>query len=37
MILVIQNGQIAEVGNHEELSQKTDGIYLNLLKLQYQA
>ena len=36
-ILVIQNGQIAEVGNHEELSQKEDGIYLNLLKLQYQA
>lgn len=37
IILVIQNGQIAEMGNHEELSQKEDGIYLNLLKLQYQA
>lgn len=37
IILVIQNGQIVESGNHEDLSQKTDGIYLNLLKLQYQA
>lgn len=37
IILVIQNGQIAEMGSHEDLSQKEDGIYLNLLKLQYQA
>lgn len=36
-ILVIQNGRIAEIGSHEDLSQKEDGIYLNLLKLQYQA
>jgi ABC-type multidrug transport system fused ATPase/permease subunit len=36
-ILVIQNGKIAEMGSHEDLSQREDGIYLNLLKLQYQA
>lgn len=36
-ILVVQNGEIIESGNHQELSEKEDGIYLNLLKLQYQA
>ncbi|MCO5231650.1 MAG: ABC transporter transmembrane domain-containing protein [Chitinophagales bacterium] len=36
-ILVVQNGQIIESGTHEELSTKDDGVYLNLLKLQYQA
>jgi ATP-binding cassette subfamily B protein len=35
-ILVIQHGKIVEEGNHEELSLKSDGLYQNLLKLQYQ-
>ncbi len=35
-ILVVQNGAIVESGNHDELSAKENGIYLNLLKLQYQ-
>jgi len=34
-ILVVQNGQIAETGSHALLSAKEDGIYQNLLKLQY--
>lgn len=36
-ILVIQNGRIIESGNHEELSSMPDGLYQNLLKLQYHA
>lgn len=36
-ILVVQNGAIVESGNHEQLSAKENGVYLNLLKLQYQA
>lgn len=36
-ILVVQNGKIVEQGNHETLTQNEDGVYLNLLKLQYQA
>ncbi len=35
-ILVVQDGEIIESGNHEELSVKEDGVYLNLLRLQYQ-
>ncbi len=34
-ILVIKDGQVAESGSHEELSSLTDGIYNNLLKLQW--
>jgi ATP-binding cassette, subfamily B, bacterial len=33
-IFVIQEGEIAEVGTHEELSMSDNGIYSNLLKLQ---
>lgn len=33
-IIVMERGQIAEVGTHEELVQKTDGIYANLSSLQ---
>ena len=33
-ILVIKDGQIAEAGSHHELTQRDDGIYSNLLKLQ---
>jgi ABC-type multidrug transport system fused ATPase/permease subunit len=36
-ILVLQNGQIIESGNHESLSALPDGLYQNLLRLQYQA
>lgn len=36
-ILVIQNGQIVEQGSHEKLSTLPDGLYQNLLKLQYHA
>ena len=35
-IFVLDRGVIVEKGNHNELSQKTDGVYNNLLKLQYQ-
>lgn len=35
-ILVVQNGSIVEQGNHEELILNDEGVYLNLLKLQYQ-
>ncbi len=35
-IMVINHGNIAEEGNHLELSNKTDGLYNHLLKLQYQ-
>jgi ATP-binding cassette, subfamily B, bacterial len=35
-IFVLDRGAIVEQGNHNELSQKTDGVYNNLLKLQYQ-
>jgi ABC-type multidrug transport system fused ATPase/permease subunit len=34
-ILVIKDGQIAESGSHAELSVVDDGIYRNLLKLQW--
>lgn len=33
-IFVIQEGKIAEVGSHDELSKSNNGIYSNLLKLQ---
>lgn len=36
-ILVIDRGQIAEQGTHEELSANPDGIYTNLLRLQFDA
>ena len=36
-IFVVQDGAIVESGSHDELSIKPDGVYLNLLKLQYQA
>jgi ABC-type multidrug transport system fused ATPase/permease subunit len=36
-IFVLQNGHIIESGNHESLSSLPDGMYQNLLKLQYQA
>lgn len=35
-IIVIDKGRIAEKGTHHELSNKEDGIYNNLLKLQFQ-
>jgi ATP-binding cassette subfamily B protein len=35
-ILVIKDGQIAESGSHEELSGLDNGIYRNLLKLQWE-
>jgi ABC-type multidrug transport system fused ATPase/permease subunit len=33
-ILVIKDGQIAEAGTHQELTQRDNGIYRNLLELQ---
>ncbi len=35
-ILVMNHGKIAEQGNHQTLSKVEDGLYSNLLKLQYQ-
>jgi ATP-binding cassette subfamily B protein len=35
-ILVINKGKIVEQGTHEELGQLKDGIYSNLLRLQYE-
>lgn len=35
-ILVISKGKIVEQGSHEELSQLKDGLYSNLLRLQYE-
>ena len=35
-ILVIKDGQIAEAGSHDELSSLNNGIYSNLLKLQWE-
>lgn len=35
-ILVLKDGQIVEQGNHEILQNQADGIYANLLKLQFQ-
>jgi ABC-type multidrug transport system fused ATPase/permease subunit len=35
-ILVIKDGRIAESGSHEELSRVTNGIYRNLLSLQWE-
>jgi ATP-binding cassette, subfamily B, bacterial len=35
-IFVIQNGQLAEMGSHAELTSLNNGIYSNLLKLQLQ-
>ena len=34
-ILVIKDGHIAESGTHDELSGREDGIYRNLLELQW--
>ncbi len=34
-IYVLDGGQIVEEGTHEELSEKADGIYANLAKLQF--
>ncbi len=35
-IYVLRNGEIAESGNHDELILKTDGIYANLVKMQFE-
>jgi ABC-type multidrug transport system fused ATPase/permease subunit len=35
-ILVINKGKIVEKGTHQELSQMQNGLYSNLLKLQYE-
>ena len=35
VILVINKGKIVEQGTHDELSKMNDGLYSNLLKLQY--
>lgn len=35
VILVINKGKIVEMGTHNELSRMEDGLYSNLLKLQY--
>lgn len=35
-ILVLKEGHIVESGNHEVLSEKEDGLYRNLLELQFQ-
>lgn len=35
-IYVLKNGEIAESGNHDELILKTDGIYANLVKMQFE-
>lgn len=35
-ILVIKEGAIAESGSHDELTDKSNGIYSNLLKLQFE-
>ena len=34
-IYVLENGEIVESGNHQELSAKVDGVYENLVKLQF--
>lgn len=34
-IYVLEDGKIVESGNHKELSSKPDGVYENLLKLQF--
>ncbi len=36
MIYVLRNGQIAESGTHDELANQEDGMYANLVKLQFQ-
>jgi ABC-type multidrug transport system fused ATPase/permease subunit len=35
-ILVIDGGRIVEAGTHEELSERTGGLYANLLRLQFE-
>ena len=35
-IYVIDDGRILEQGTHEELSARSEGIYSNLLKLQFE-
>jgi ABC-type multidrug transport system fused ATPase/permease subunit len=35
-ILVIEQGRIVEEGNHEDLSSNENGLYANLLKLQFE-
>ncbi len=35
-IYVLKNGEIAESGKHDELILKTDGIYANLVKMQFE-
>jgi ATP-binding cassette, subfamily B, bacterial len=33
---VLREGQIAEQGTHDELAQREDGLYANLVKLQFE-
>lgn len=35
-IYVIKDGEIAEAGTHDQLAEKTNGIYANLVKLQFE-
>jgi ABC-type multidrug transport system fused ATPase/permease subunit len=35
-IFVIKDGEIVESGNHETLSAREEGLYRNLLELQFQ-
>ncbi|MCY7360111.1 MAG: ATP-binding cassette domain-containing protein, partial [Rudanella sp.] len=36
MIYVLREGQIAEQGTHDELAHREDGLYANLVKLQFE-
>ena len=36
MIYVMRDGQIAEIGTHDQLAAQEDGIYANLVKLQFE-
>ncbi len=36
MIYVMREGQIAEIGTHDQLANQEDGIYANLVKLQFE-
>jgi ATP-binding cassette subfamily B protein len=36
MIYVMREGQIAETGTHDQLAVQEDGIYANLVRLQFE-